>query len=75
MTTFSDLIRAVFRRWGNHPEYLDVSRLNERMRVDLGLTPMTDADRRDAARDQADAKSERPACNPLSINTIPRQLF
>jgi hypothetical protein len=75
MTTFSDLIRAVFRRWGNHPEYLDVSRLNERMRVDLGLTSMTDADRRDAVRDKADVRGERPACNPLSINTVPRQLF
>lgn len=74
MSRFSNLIRAVFRRRGNHPEYLDVSQLNERMRIDLGLLPMTDAERLGAVRRTGAFQPERAGCDWRSISLARRRL-
>ncbi|AEQ51024.1 hypothetical protein [Pelagibacterium halotolerans] len=68
MTRISNLIRAVFRRRRNRPDYLDVSRLNERTRIDLGLLPMTDAERLDATSQSGDFKRRRGAIGRISIS-------
>jgi hypothetical protein len=74
MMRFSNLIRAVLKRSSNRPEYLDISRLNERMRDDLGLVPMPEAEQRGALRQTGDSRSEAAACDRLSISPASRRL-
>jgi hypothetical protein len=73
MTRFSNLIRAVLTRPSNRPEYLDISRLNERMRADIGLVPMPQAEQRGALRQSSNFQSAVVVCNGLSISQVSRR--
>lgn len=75
MERFSSLIRAVFTRQRNRPEYLDASQLSERIRADLGLSPTLEAERLDDARQASDLRPERPACDWHSISLARRGLL
>ncbi|MAN77269.1 MAG: hypothetical protein CML24_08750 [Rhizobiales bacterium] len=75
MTRFSNLIKAVFERRHNQPEYLDVSAINERTRVDLGLLPMRDMERREAGRNAVAFPRERVGRDWLSISSARRGLI
>lgn len=74
MTRFSNLIRAVLTRRSNRPEYLDISRLNERMRADIGVVTMPQAEQRGALRQPSDFRSAVVVCHGLSISPVSRRL-
>lgn len=75
MARFSNLIRTVFMRQRNRPEYLDVAQLSERMRADLGLLPIMEAEGLDDARQASDLRRERPGCDWHSISLARRGLL
>ena len=75
MKRLSSLIRAVFTRQRNRPEYLDASQLSERIRADLGLLPMMEAEGLDDARQARDFRRERPGCDWHSISLARRGLL